>query len=801
MKGKLFSVRNIYTSLGFPAPKDSPKWRRHMHSGKMRLLSLLCLGLLMASCQSPDSKSTELEALTTSPLPEVVDYNFHIKPLFSDRCFTCHGPDGEKREAELSLHTKDGLFASSPGDSSKKIIVPGEPALSLLYQRISDTSAISIMPPIESNLILEPHEIALIEKWIQQGAKWKPHWAFTPPQKPAIPEDDGDGWAKNEIDHFLLASMQMQGLSPSEAASPNKLIRRLSLDVNGIPPELEDVATFEQKPNADSYAQLVDKYLASTDHAERFTVWWLDLSRYADTNGYQDDLERQMWPWRDWVIHAFEENMSFDQFVTWQLAGDLLPDANLETILATGFNRNHKITQEGGVIDEEFLVDYVADRTVTTFTAFQAITMECARCHDHKYDPLSQKEFYQAFDFFNRVPEKGRAEYNEFPKPFIKLTSQETTGILAFVNAPDSALPVHPMVMEDEENLRTTHILNRGQYDQPAEAVQQGTPASILPFTDQFAPNRLGLAQWLFDTKNPLTARVIANRIWALYFQRGIVSTLDDFGNQGSLPTHPELLDWMATFLMESDWDLRALERKILTSAAYQQQANIKPLHREKDPGNIYLSHANSTRLSAELIRDQALSISGLLVDKVGGPPVKPYQPDGLWAEKTSGGGYMTYKQQHGEHLYRKSLYTYWKRTVPPPSMLVFDAPTRDICTVNRQHTNTPLQALVLLNDPQQLEAARKLAGNSGPLDQPSEVIGQAFRRVLCRKPETEELNSLQDLFNEIRQDYSQRPSSADSLLSIGESPLPENAKKVDLAAMTIVVSTILNMNETITRP
>lgn len=791
----------MYTILGRHAHQGLYKWKEIFRSRGLSFLGLLCLATIATSCQSSEGESTELESSSTHALPEIVDYNFHIKPLFSDRCFTCHGPDGEKREADLSLHTKDGLFTSSTSDSSNKIIVPGEPSLSLLYQRISDTSNISIMPPIESNLILEPHEIALIEKWIEQGAKWKPHWAFTPPQKPTIPKNDGNGWAKNEIDFFLLAAMEAKGLSPSAAASPNKLIRRLSLDVNGIPPELEDVTAFEQKPSSDTYARLVDKYLASANHAERFTVWWLDLSRYADTNGYQDDLERQMWPWRDWVIHAFEKNMSFDKFVTWQLAGDLLPDANLETILATGFNRNHKITQEGGVIDEEFLVDYVADRTVTTFTAFQAITMECARCHDHKYDPLSQKEFYQAFDFFNRVPEKGRAEYNEIPKPFIKLTSLETEGILEFVNAPDSALPVHPMVMEDGENLRTTHILNRGQYDQPAEAVQQGTPASILPFTDQFAPNRLGLAQWLFDENNPLTARVIANRIWALYFQRGIVSTLDDFGNQGSLPTHPELLDWMAIYLMENNWDLRALERKILTSAAYQQQANIRPIHLEKDPENLYLSHANSTRLSAELIRDQALSISGLLVDKVGGPPVKPYQPDGLWAEKTSGGGYMTYKQQHGEHLYRKSLYTYWKRTVPPPSMLVFDAPTRDICTVNRQQTNTPLQALVLLNDPQQLEAARKLAANSGSFEQPIEVISHAFKRVLCRKPRTEELNSLQELFDEIRQDYTNRPSSADSLLNIGESPLPEDADKVDLAAMTIVVSTILNMNETITRP
>jgi len=740
-------------------------------------------------------------SIATAALPDKVDYNFHIKPLLSDRCFACHGPDGQKREAGLSLHTKEGLYASSTTDTTSKIVVPGKPELSMLYQRIIDTNQVSMMPPAESNLTLEDHEIALIQKWVQQGAEWKPHWAFIPPQKPVVPQIDDAGWAKNEIDFFLLKTMKAQGLSPSPAASPARLIRRLSLDVKGVPPQLEEVNALEKNPNSGTYQKWVDAYLNSSDHAENLTVWWLDLSRYADSNGYQDDLEREMWPWRDWVIHAFGKNMHFDQFVTWQLAGDLLPDANLETILATGFNRNHKITQEGGAIDEEFLVDYVADRTSTTFTAFQAVTMECARCHDHKYDPFSQKEFFQAFDFFNRLPEKGVAAYNGNPVPNLKLTKAETDGILDFIHAPDSILPVHPMIMQDQPAIRKTHLLNRGQYDQPLEVVHQGTPSSILPFTDEFAPNRLGLAEWLFHPKNPLTARVIVNRIWSLYFQGGIVATLDDFGNQGAIPTHPELLDWLAIYLMENDWNLRALERKILTSAAYQQQAKTLPIHLEKDPDNIYLSHSNASRLSAEMIRDQALALSGLLVHKVGGPPVKPYQPEGLWAEKTSGGGYMTYEQQHGEHLYRKSLYTYWKRTVPPPSLLVFDAPTRDICTVKRQATNTPLQALVLLNDPQQLEAARHLAENSGALTQPEKAIGNVFRKVLCRTPADQELSSLQSLFKDIRQDYVQHPERADSLLSIGESPRNGQMDSNDLAAMTVVVSTILNLNETITRP
>ncbi|MEM7039538.1 MAG: DUF1549 domain-containing protein, partial [Bacteroidota bacterium] len=432
-------------------------------------------------------------------LPDSVDYNFHIKPLFSDRCFTCHGPDAEQRKAGLSLHTREGLFAESAETPGARVIVPGDPARSLLFQRIVDSSGTDIMPPPESNLFLAAEEIALIEKWIAQGARWKPHWAFSPPKKPAVPDLDTKGWARNEIDQFLFAAMQARGLSPSPIASPTARIRRLSLDVQGLPPNPSAVTQFTQNPSETAYHALIDSFLNSVHHAERLTVWWLDLARYADTNGYQDDLERQMWPWRDWVIHAFRQNMPYDKFVTWQLAGDLLPDATLETRLATGFNRNHKITQEGGVIDEEFLVDYVADRTVTTFTAFQAVTMECARCHDNKYYPLSQKEKYQAFDFFNHVPEKGRAEYGENPVPHLVLDRKQVDDILQFVQAPDSALPVHPMVMQDAPDLRKTHVLNRGQYDQPAAPVTQGTPQSILPFDAALPPNRLGLAEWLFD--------------------------------------------------------------------------------------------------------------------------------------------------------------------------------------------------------------------------------------------------------------------------------------------------------------
>lgn len=764
------------------------------------LAGLMLLATCFHACNEPvqlAENSGDVKAL-----PDQIDYNFHIRPILSDRCFACHGPDRGKQEANLALHTLDGLLADSE-DGTAKIVVPGDPDASLLYQRIIATDHAQLMPPKESNLSLTPYEIALLRQWIEQGPEWKKHWAFLAP-KPAsnTPNDPDSDWDESTIDAWVLAGIKSNGLQPSPAAKPARLLRRMSLDTRGLPPSVDDLKDFLSNPTEEAYATKVDEYLASVDHGERLASWWLDLARYADTHGYQDDLERQNWPWRDWVIHAFQKNLSYKDFVTWQLAGDLLPDANLETILATTFNRNHKITQEGGAIPEEFLVDYVADRTTTTFTAFQGLTMECARCHDHKYDPISQKNFFQAFDFFNRVPEQGVVDYGANPRPVLELTREIIESELAFLNAPDSVLPVYPMVMKDEQELRTTHLLGRGQYNQPGEEVSANTPASILPFGEDRPGNRLGLADWLFDQNNPLTARVIVNRVWQFYFGRGIVATPDDFGSQGALPTHPELLDELALRFMDSNWDFRALERAILLSNTYRQDSRVSPEAKEIDPENIYLARSSQVRLSAEVIRDQALAVSGLLVPKVGGPPVKPYQPPGLWEEKTSGGGYTTYTPDKGESLYRKSLYTYWKRTVPPPSMLVFDAPTRDLCTVYRQETNTPLQALVLLNDPQQLEAARTLAEKT--VDQyeskAKQGIEQAFMTVVCRKGSTEELEVLHALYDQELERYATAPKSADSLLMIGEMPVQEKLPKSKVAAMTIVVSTLLNLSETVTR-
>ncbi|MFK7786661.1 MAG: PSD1 and planctomycete cytochrome C domain-containing protein [Crocinitomicaceae bacterium] len=774
---------------------------KYLSNVKSFLLAFISFAVMyFVSCA--DSKEDAEVIELSKAIPDQVDYNFHIKPILSDRCFACHGPDEAKRSADLALHTKEGLFAESAENPGQFIVVPGKPEESLLYQRITDKDHGKIMPPIESNLELNDSEIELIKKWIEQGAKWKKHWSLISPIAATLPKVDKNAWGQETIDVWTEKGMESVGLTPSEQASPERLLRRLSLDVRGVPPTEEEVKEFIKGNIEENYRNKIQEYLGSVDHAEKLTTWWLDLARYADSHGYQDDLERQNWPWRDWVIHAFNKNQRYDEFVTWQLAGDLIPEANLESILATTFNRNHKVTQEGGVIDEEYRVDYVADRTGTFFTAFQGMTMECARCHDHKYDPISQKDFFSSFAFFNMVPENGLAAYGEVPKPNMEITKEKVESILSFIHAPDSVLPVRTMIMKDDPNIRKTFVLGRGQYDQPGEEVNPTTPNSILTFEENLPQNRLGLANWLFDKKNPLTARVIVNRVWQLYFGRGIVATPNDMGNQGALPTHPELLDALAYDFMESGWDLRALEKRILLSKTYQQDSKVSEKAKEIDPENIYLSRATQMRLSAEEVRDQVLAVSGLLVKKVGGPPVKPYQPEGLWEEKTSGGGYTTYVQQKGENLYRKSMYTFWKRTVPPPSMLTFDAPTRDFCTVSRQNTNTPLQALVLLNDPQQLEAARVLAESVLSKDgkNVSSCLKSVYLRVLSREPEKDELEVLKNLYQKELNRYKKSKDQAKELISIGEYPRNEQLDAPEVAAMMVVTSTVLNLSETITR-
>ena len=429
---------------------------------------------------------------------------------------------------------------------------------------------------------------------------------------------------ENEIDNFIVRKLFQKGLKPSQRAKKEKLLRRVYFDLIGLPPSIEAIDNFINDSDGNAYEKVIDQLLASESYGEKMASEWLDISRYADTHGYQDDLERVMWPWRDWVIHAFNKNLSYDEFIKWQLAGDLIPDANLEQIVATGFNRNHKITQEGGVIDEEYRVEYVMDRANTTSKSLMGLTMECARCHDHKYDPISQKDFYGFYAFFNQIKEKGRIEYNEIPEPNITITPAEIKEMLSFVKMPDSINEVKLMVMKEEKDFkRKTYILNRGTYDNPTDEVQFAAPDVILPFSDKYKQNRLGLVEWLFDDENPLTARVAVNRLWQQMFGVGIVSTTADFGNQGDLPSHPELLDWLSVTFKEEGWDMKKMLKRMAMSNTYQQSSMVSPEVLEIDPENKYLSRSSRDKLTAEMIRDNALAVSGLLVNKIGGPSVK----------------------------------------------------------------------------------------------------------------------------------------------------------------------------------
>jgi hypothetical protein len=760
-------------------------------------LSFMACILCFSGCQNNRSISLN---------PDSVDYNIHIRPILSDRCFKCHGPDANTRKANLRLDTREGALAALKDNPKAHAIVPGDADQSEVFLRVSSADTALVMPPPNSNLSLNESEIALIKKWIEQGAKYKPHWAFIPPVQDVIPKVDEKEWPANEIDFFTLARMEASGLRPNEKADPERLLKRVSLDITGLPPSIEMQNRFLVDQSENAYEKMVDELLAQPQFGERMAVYWMDVARYADSHGYQDDGLRTMWPWRDWVIHAFNKNYSYDQFVTWQLAGDLLPNPTSEQLLATGFNRNHKITQEGGIIDEEYRVEYVSDRTNTFGKAFLALTFECAHCHDHKYDPISQKDYYRTFAFFNRVPEKGLvgdislASLADPPK--IKITTEEINSLLSFINKKDTT-PVEVMVMKDTTWKRPTYVLTRGAYDAHGEMVDIGVPPDILPYdSNVYGSNRLGLARWLFDKKNPLTARVFVNRMWQEFFGRGLVKTSGDFGMQGEMPSHPELLDWLAVDFRENGWDIKRLIKQFVTSSTYQQTSVVSKEKLSTDPDNILLSRGPRTRLTAEGVRDLALASSGLLVKDIGGPSVKVYQPKGIWESSTSGRGVLArYVQDHGDKLYRRGLYSFIKRTVPPPGMLVFDGSNRDQCEVNRMRTNTPLQALVLLNEPLMLEASRVFAERLMIEQSTSEEkIKKAFQSIVCRLPKKEELTLLLNYFEEEKAGFRQSPEKAKKFIESGEYQHEKVTDIVSLAALMQVVQTIYNMDEAITK-
>ncbi len=776
----------------------------------VKVIFHLCLMILMGmyySCEQNPSSSERIMAKTDlEGIPDKIDFTFDVKPILSDRCFKCHGPDKNAIEGGLSLNKLEDAYIALGENKDRFAIVPNQPGKSELVNRIYSEDPNLVMPPPESNLELTPKEKAILEKWIAQGAEYKEHWAFIPPIKPEVPIVNDSDWGENEIDKFVIERLNLNGLSPSSMASKEKLIRRVYFDLTGLPPNPEQIDSFLGNTSPKAYENLVDSLLQTIDYAEHMAAEWMDIARYADTHGYQDDFERTMWPWRDWVIHAFDKNKPYDEFVSYQLAGDLMPDSNLEKILATGFNRNHKITFEGGTIPEEYHVEYVEDRLQTFGTAFLGLTLECARCHDHKYDPISQKEHFQLFSFFNNNKEKQTVPLpSETPEPFITITEKEANGVLSFINLQKSnkkEIPV--MVMYEREEKKPAFILNRGVYDQPTDRVFPDTPESVLTFPENYPKNRLGLSKWLFDDNNPLTARVVVNRLWQRMFGTGLVSTSYDFGNQGALPSHPKLLDFLAIKFREEGWDTKRMLRYIALSATYKQSSVTTAELEEKDPENRWLARAPRLRLTAEMIRDQALAISGLLNAEVGGPSVKPYQPEGIWEETTGGGGGSTarYVQSEGKDLYRKSLYTFWKRTVPPPSMMTFDASSRDLCSVKRQETNTPLQALVLLNDPQLIEASRALA--TGSIKKyPKEVdkqIAYIFRKATSRSPDTEEKKMLLDHYMGMLDKMDNGTIIPEDYIGIGESNIGKDIPLNELAPLSLVAHTILNLDETITR-
>ncbi|MCH8922606.1 MAG: DUF1553 domain-containing protein, partial [Planctomycetes bacterium] len=608
------------------------------------------------------------------------------------------------------------------------------------------------------------------------------------------------------------------------------------------PPDWETARAFAADASPKAYQRLVDRLLKSPRYGEHWAVMWLDAARYADTNGYNNDTPRYNWRYRDWLIQALNRNMPYDRFVTEQLAGDLLPQATLDQKIASGFNRNHNVTSEGGIIDEEYRLEYVADRVHTTSTVFMALTLRCARCHDHKFDPISQREYYQFFAFFNQVPETGyHKEHVGNPKPVITAPTAKQAAQLA---ALDKALArckqllaastkdgrkgqragllkeqadltrrrkqltkliPTAMVMRDMPKRRDTFFLTRGAYDQPTVKVDVGVPKMLPPFPRGAPRNRLGLARWITARSHPLTARVIVNRLWAEIFGQGLVATPEDFGTQGAAPSHPELLDWLAVELIESGWNVQHILRLIVTSASYQQSARVSAALHRRDPNNRLLARGPRFRLKAEVLRDAALAAGGLLVQKLGGPSVRPYQPAGLWVEvqvtddSYSGGPFV---QSKGDDLYRRSVYTWWKRTCPPPNLNTFDAPDREFCRVQRSRTNTPLQALVLLNDPTFVEAARALAQRAIDRGGPkvNDRISLAFGRALSRAPQPGELAILSDALARYRKRFAADPAAAKKLVSVGDSKPDSKTNVAELAAYTAVANIILNLDEFVTK-
>ncbi|HEV7226335.1 MAG TPA: PSD1 and planctomycete cytochrome C domain-containing protein [Pirellulales bacterium] len=834
-------------------------------------------------------------AASVPAAPPALDFNRDIRPILSENCFYCHGQDANKRKADLRLDVREIALSSGA-------IVPQDAAASQLIARINSADPDEVMPPADSNRRLSAEQKTILQRWIAEGAAYARHWAFVAPRRPVEPEVRGAEWVRTPIDRFVLAKLEAEGLAPSPEADRPTLIKRLAIDLTGLPPTPEEVDAFVADADPQAYENLVERLLASPHYGERMALDWLDAARYADSNGFQQDGDTWQWIWRDWVVRAINADLPFDEFTVWQLAGDLLPDATnprqtVDQKIASAFNRNHLLNGEGGAIAEEQRYVNLFDRIDTTATTWLGLTMACAQCHDHKYDPITQRDYYGLLDAFNRVPESGTPQFFssrirvanpvlELPTEanrakFAELESQISAASAEAKIAADAAyqgwreglfadgkpaegkgLPeglaavlrkgeaerseeekkslepglrkhfdekVRPglagkipslaqvdalqkqlddyradklprlMVMSDERPRETT-ILNRGDYLSPGEKVSFATPAFLPPLHDDAPRNRLGFARWLVSPEHPLAARVQVNRMWQYFFGAGIVKTAEDFGVQSEYPIHGELLDWLAVEFRARGWSRKALHRLIVTSAAYRQSGRTTPEQFARDRENRLFARASRFRMPSMVLRDWALAAAGLLDGRIGGAPVYPYQPDAIWeALAITKERDFTYPASSGADLYRRSLYTFWRRTVGPANM--FDASNRQTCRVRQAATSTPLHALTTLNDPTWVEAARMLAEASmkatANLD---ERLAYCFRRVVARTPAQQDLESLRRLYERQAAIYRSDAASAKALLGVGAAKRDESLDVSQHAALAAVCLAILNLDEALTR-
>ena len=750
-----------------------------------------------------------------------VDFNRDIRPILSNKCYACHGPDEKERKGKLRLDNFDGATKSSAA-------VPGDPAKSELLHRVSSKNADEVMPPPKSGKTISQAERTTLERWIRQGAKYATHWSYAKPVRPAVPAITNPPWPiSNAIDAHLLAKLAGSKLKPNPLADKETLIRRVSLDLIGLPPTIAEIDEFLKDDNPEAYERLVDRLLKKPSFGEHWARLWLDLARYADSAGYADDGPRTIWPFRDYVIDSLNANKPFDAFTIEQLAGDLLPNATNETRTATAFHRNTMTNSEGGTSDEEFRNVAVVDRVNTTFAVWMGTSLACAQCHTHKYDPISQKEYFQLFAFFNQTADDDQS--NESPTLVLDDSDEKKTKRAELRQQLDAAQKEKPEkddakkdrqkriddlnkqiaalvpkatvpVFEElpKERRRITKVQRRGNFQDLGETVTEATPSAFVPLPKGEPLNRLTLARWIASPDNPLTARVTVNRFWEQIFGQGLVRTTEEFGTQGDLPTHPELLDWLAVEFA-AKWDVKHILKLMVTSSAYKQRSTVTPEAWSEDPENRLLARGARHRLGAETIRDQALFAAGLLSSKMKGPSVRPVRPNaGLTA---AFGGGLDWQASSGEDRHRRGLYTEWRRTSPYPSMSTFDAPSRETCTLRRNRTNTPLQALVTLNDPVYVEASqalgRRVVANGKSFEDRLEF---AFRCCLARRPTAKESERLKQLYYDVATDLKKDAKKAEALATDPIGPLPKGGDAVELATWTALGNVLLNLDEFLMR-